>query len=1380
MSTERKGMRAMARSMKRRSWLSRLFTTYLTIVVVVMFTGIGTSVPVSFAEESATEGLVEATPLEVPVEPAPPSADEGPPSEGDPAPAPDPEDPPAVTEADPADEPAPAPRSAPAPFASLAEEVTLSDIGSGDVSLEGVRKSMGWTTGNLQAYQEGEWVPFRLIIDNTKGQAVQVTVPELSVDAFHYKSGQGIYFDRTTDYLYYLTSTKPATGDPRVPQPGWSPLALSQHDVPVGGAYGVDASGLLTTIAGGQVVIPAGQYAVIYFRAHLALTIYWNQQDPPRDGWGPYTGSPGNMQIEGLGRKTVPLPAVEAPSGSVTVYKYYDTNRNGVRDTGENEFLPGWDFRLTSTGGDDVYSWDIHGTTDMDGKVVFSPLPPGSFEVTETLKPGWETATVLPMALTLGSGENLTRYIGNYRPDVTKTFELTFAGAPQGATFFARFWVAGVVQPDVALTAGPNNTYSGSVDLPFGSTITRADWYASFGGEDILLRSEMLSETLESNLTNRFTYSSALSGMKFHDLDADGVKDAGEPGLGGWTIRLHKGGTLYAQTTTAADGSFSFVNVLPGSYQISEVLQDDWYQTLAPTNPIVVAHGSAITGLDFGNFYVDSNISIDKTGPAYAYVGEEITYTITVENTGNYTLYSVKITDPKLGVDVTLPTLAPNVPYVIDVPYTVQADDPDPLPNTAYVMATDLLDGTLTDDDSHLVDILKPAISLAKSVSPGSILLGDSVVYTFVVTNSGEETLTGVFLDDPDIEFDSMIGMLTPGEVVTLTAPAYFPAATMTNTAVVEGYDVLQTKVDDTDSAMVSVYDPGISIDKTGPAYAYVGEEITYTITVENTGDHTLTNVKITDPLLDVDLTLPSLAAGATYSFDVPYTVMADDEDPLPNRADVIGTHILQGTVTAFDTHLVDILKPAISVVKQADLTGVTADMEVTYYYLVTNSGEETLTAISVEDDKLGLIGTIDELAPGAWELLDHTTMLDETTTNIADVVGYDPIGNPVDDSDDETVVVLNPALSIVKTVDPEVVLPGEMVTYTFVITNDGDTELYDLSLVDDKLGPLGTRDFLAPLGEWTVTATTTIDVDTPNVGTVEAYYGWIDESREISWEETLTASDDAFVRVVNPAISVTKSASADFVFEGEDVTYTFVVENTGDVPLYDVLVSDDHLGVIATIAMLDVGESQTFTATTALFEPTLNVVVASGADEWGHEVSDTDEAFVDIEEFLGFPPDLAVQKSGDRTTADPGDTITYTVTVRNVGGDPAYDYTVVDDFDERYLTVVDAAGGTVAGGRITWNFPGPLVFGTDHVITYKLKVADDMPEGTTILDNVVVVTHPDDDNPDNDRATWRVTVDVDEPFLPFTGGNLLGLIALAAAATIAGLALRRRARTVG
>ena len=71
------------------------------------------------------------------------------------------------------------------------------------------------------------------------------------------------------------------------------------------------------------------------------------------------------------------------------------------------------------------------------------------------------------------------------------------------------------------------------------------------------------------------------------------------------------------------------------------------------------------------------------------------------------------------------------------------------------------------------------------------------------------------------------------------------------------------------------------------------------------------------------------------------------------------------------------------------------------------------------------------------------------------------------------------------------------------------------------------------------------------------------------------------------------------------------------------------------------------------------------------------------------------------------------------------------------------------------------------------------MPDGTTVLDNVVVVTAPDDEDPANNRATWRVTVDVDEPFLPFTGGSALGLIALAAAAAVTGLALRRRTRGV-
>ncbi|MBE0417956.1 MAG: DUF11 domain-containing protein [Coriobacteriia bacterium] len=176
-----------------------------------------------------------------------------------------------------------------------------------------------------------------------------------------------------------------------------------------------------------------------------------------------------------------------------------------------------------------------------------------------------------------------------------------------------------------------------------------------------------------------------------------------------------------------------------------------------------------------------------------------------------------------------------------------------------------------------------------------------------------------------------------------------------------------------------------------------------------------------------------------------------------------------------------------------------------------------------------------------------------------------------------------------------------------------------------------------------------------------------------------------------------------------------------------------------------------------------------------GEPVSDTDEAFVDIDEFLGFP-DLGVKKSADRTTADPGDTITYTVVITNYGSADASNYVVEDTFDQRYLAVVDAAGGVVSNGKITWTFAEPLAAGASRTITYKMLVSETMPAGTTYLDNVVVVTHPDDENPDNNRSTWRVSVE-EEPFLPFTGADLIGLLALAGVAAATGTALRRRSR---
>src|SRR5262249_43625413 len=70
-------------------------------------------------------------------------------------------------------------------------------------------------------------------------------------------------------------------------------------------------------------------------------------------------------------------------------------------------------------------------------------------------------------------------------------------------------------------------------------------------------------------------------GSKFNDLNKNGVKDAGEPGLPGWEIRIFDTAThaLIDKTTTLVDGSYMFDNLAPGSYTACEVLQAGWTQS---------------------------------------------------------------------------------------------------------------------------------------------------------------------------------------------------------------------------------------------------------------------------------------------------------------------------------------------------------------------------------------------------------------------------------------------------------------------------------------------------------------------------------------------------------------------------------------------------------------------------------------------------------------------------------------------------------------------------------------------------------------------------------------------------------------------------------
>ena len=123
----------------------------------------------------------------------------------------------------------------------------------------------------------------------------------------------------------------------------------------------------------------------------------------------------------------------------------------------------------------------------------------------------------------------------------------------------------------------------------------------------------------------------AKSGMKFNDLNGNGVKDGGEPGLGGWTIFLDEGNGVFdgpeLNTTTSIDpatlGQYQLSGFDAGNnLQFCEVIPagTEWVQTFPVINsPNTVSHtvdGKTIvcysedfgrkkivsTNNDFGNF----------------------------------------------------------------------------------------------------------------------------------------------------------------------------------------------------------------------------------------------------------------------------------------------------------------------------------------------------------------------------------------------------------------------------------------------------------------------------------------------------------------------------------------------------------------------------------------------------------------------------------------------------------------------------------------------------------------------------------------------------------------------------------------------------------
>jgi uncharacterized repeat protein (TIGR01451 family) len=272
---------------------------------------------------------------------------------------------------------------------------------------------------------------------------------------------------------------------------------------------------------------------------------------------------------------------------------------------------------------------------------------------------------------------------------------------------------------------------------------------------------------------------------------------------------------------------------------------------------------------------------------------------------------------------------------------------------------------------------------------------GDIIAYTISLKNDGNITLTDVLVTDAliadslDTNDDGKIdvlditggdvnsnGVLDVGETWTLSGEYTVTQADMDNRGNYDGIDAdsindnvirnvafatstagNETASDDIFVDTRLLYSPELAITKTANVSQVdaAGDDIVYTVTVENRGNVTLTNVLVTDPLTGLSQTIASLAPGATQSFERTYEATQEDFDSQGGGdGDIDNTAAADsdetGEVTA--SYEVGLLySPELSVLKLANVDSVDeVGDKIIYTISVSNTGNITLTNVTLED----------------------------------------------------------------------------------------------------------------------------------------------------------------------------------------------------------------------------------------------------------------------------------------------------------------------------------------------------------------------------------------------------------------------------------------------
>ncbi|WP_018096262.1 DUF7507 domain-containing protein [Sinorhizobium meliloti] len=894
-----------------------------------------------------------------------------------------------------------------------------------------------------------------------------------------------------------------------------------------------------------------------------------------------------------------------------------------------------------------------------------------------------------------------------------------------------------------------------------------------------------------------------------NDSDGDGLLDPGE--TINFSFRVQNTGTLTMTGVTVNDPMLTNagISVTPGPQTLAPGGTATFTATYAPTQAEIdageVENTATATGTPPSGPPTESppdtvivppdqapRLSIEKTGrlndadgDGFIDLGETISYSFRVQNTGPVTMTNVTVNDSLLqgaGISVTPgpQTLAPGGTATFTATYTpTQADiDAGRVANTATGTGTPP-SGPPIDSPPDTVVVppeQTPRLSIEKTGTlndgdgDGLIDLGETISYSFRVQNTGTVTLTGVTVNDPLLT-DAGISVtpgpqtLAPGGTATFTA-TYTPtqgdidAGRVENTATGTGTPPSGPPTESPPDAVVVPPDQtsGLTIEKTGTLndgdgddLIDLGETISYSFLVRNTGAVTLTGVTVNDPLLaDAGITLDqgpqTLAPGATFTFTATYTPTQGDIDAgrVENTATGTGT---PPSGPPIDSPPDTVMVPpdqtsALTIEKTGTLNDLDGDglidlgETISYAFRVQNTGTVTMTGVTVNDPLLTNAGI--SVTPGPQTLGPGGTATFTATytptqgdidagrvENTATGTGTPPSGPPIDSPPDTVIVPPDqaPALTIEKTgtlndSDGDGLLdPGETISYSFLVRNTGTVTMTNVTVDDPLLANAGLSvtpgpQTLAPRGSVTFTATyapTQGEIDAGRVENTATGTGTPPSGPPVESppDTVVVPPDQAPALTIEKAGRLNDSDGDGLLDAGETISYSFLVRNTGAVTLTNVTVNDPllanaGLSVTPGPQTLAPRGSVTFTATYAPTQAEIdagrveNTATGTGTPPSGPPVESPPDTVV-------VPPDqasgLTIEKTGRLNDADgdglldAGETISYSFLVRNIGAVTMTNVTVNDP-------LLQNAGISVTPGPQTLAPRGSVTFTATYTPT--------------------------------------------------------------------------------